>query len=326
MYIVLLHELGHAIAAQKLGIPVRSITLTAVGGVASISDTYMSPKQEVWITVAGPAVNVVIGLLLLPFVFPLTLSDVPNWETTDYLRFIFIINLIILIFNSVPIYPMDGGRIVKALTQLLVNNKVALFNVLGLNLVLGVLVVYFFLSKGNFIASGLITLISVVGFFTSYAKLRELLLHKGEHLEGVELLSKYNPTQLQSVLKGYLYALASETFEGISDLPHYVFSTYLLKNSEVSAIKVELQEKELYIENDSQQYFLIQYEDHFSIILGEVKGKKLVNTTRLLTFRGTDIQYDPEQFEILSKILQGMADQIRFYQLNDTTTPNKPEA
>lgn len=117
---VVLHELGHSIVAQKYDIPVLDITLYPIGGVARI-EKRPTPRQELAIAVAGPAVNVVIALLLwaaLTTLHPpplLTLLQSPVQTVPVFLTKILLANIWLVVFNLIPAFPMDGGRVLRAL-------------------------------------------------------------------------------------------------------------------------------------------------------------------------------------------------------------------
>lgn len=120
---VVLHELGHSVMALRYGIPVLDITLYPIGGVARI-EKRPTAKQELAIAVAGPAVNVVIALLLwatLAALKPsLTLASLQGSVQTVpvFLTKVLIANVMLVLFNLIPAFPMDGGRVLRAVFAL----------------------------------------------------------------------------------------------------------------------------------------------------------------------------------------------------------------
>ena len=109
---VVLHEFGHAFAAKAFGINTPDITLLPIGGVARLERMPEEPAQELIIAVAGPAVNLIItGCLFLTggsFIYPLTTD-------TGLRDLVLTINMMLLLFNLLPAFPMDGGRVLRAL-------------------------------------------------------------------------------------------------------------------------------------------------------------------------------------------------------------------
>ncbi len=115
---VLLHELGHAMAARVCGIATVDITLYPIGGVARLARMPRKPASELLITLAGPAVNVALAAVLWSVVAVGGLVGVSSPFTAFGLRFLSslaFINLILAAFNMVPAFPMDGGRVLRAL-------------------------------------------------------------------------------------------------------------------------------------------------------------------------------------------------------------------
>ncbi|MDX1932902.1 MAG: site-2 protease family protein [Capsulimonadales bacterium] len=124
-FCVALHELGHSIVAQRYGYPVRDITLYPIGGVAAIEGS-PSPRHELFIALAGPLVNVFIAAFLM-IVLQLTGSLPREYSSTEAvlqalqqnpLGFLLEANLMLIAFNMIPAFPMDGGRVLRALLGL----------------------------------------------------------------------------------------------------------------------------------------------------------------------------------------------------------------
>lgn len=122
---VVLHEYGHALTALRYGVRTRDITLLPIGGVASLERMPEEPVQEFWITVAGPLVNLVIVVLAATLQWSLfgaiELQD-PLATGADpwrgLLSFLLMANTALFLFNLVPAFPMDGGRILRSLLSM----------------------------------------------------------------------------------------------------------------------------------------------------------------------------------------------------------------
>ncbi|MFD2033546.1 site-2 protease family protein [Belliella marina] len=118
-FCVILHEFGHVLAAQKYGINTKDITLLPIGGLARLEKLPEDPKQELWVAIAGPLVNIGI-FFVLSVILTITGYNLENLDTLQIngntmLLYLASANLILALFNMLPAFPMDGGRVLRAL-------------------------------------------------------------------------------------------------------------------------------------------------------------------------------------------------------------------
>ena len=181
---ILLHEFGHALAARHYGVETRDIVLFPIGGMARLDRLPEKPTQELLVALAGPLVNVLIATVLFPFFWfmtrpQLSSRDIPNPDNLDDNFFLFFplllfLNLLLAIFNLIPAFPMDGGRILRALLSVrwgrLKATKVAVFigHILAMSLI--VLGIWF----GRYVYF-------LIGLFISYTAMREYRWVKTEY-------------------------------------------------------------------------------------------------------------------------------------------------
>ncbi len=122
---VLAHELAHCVVAIRNGLRVRDITLLPIGGVARIEHASVPPRTETIIALAGPAMNILIALLLTPAVLLIAIANnldnafgvllyAEKISVGGFILYIWIANVVLAIFNLLPAFPMDGGRVLRA--------------------------------------------------------------------------------------------------------------------------------------------------------------------------------------------------------------------
>lgn len=169
---VLLHEFGHAFAALAFGIRTPDITLLPIGGLARLEKMPTSPWQEFVIAVAGPAVNVAIVGLLLP------ITGLPgdwahfqslNPENGGILLNVLKLNCVLIAFNMIPAFPMDGGRVLRALLATFMRHSLATLVAARVGQGLAILFILSgFWFQGNF-------MLMVIGFFVAMGAQQELV-------------------------------------------------------------------------------------------------------------------------------------------------------
>lgn len=157
---VTLHEYGHAMAARRYGIGTADITLLAIGGIARLKFMPRIPMQELVVAIAGPAVNVVIAILLsiaIYFVGPDSFTEISQIissvfaaggseaaaagnralvsvfenigrpDLIGYLLIMLLVNVILVLFNFVPAFPMDGGRVLRSILAMMMDYQRATY-------------------------------------------------------------------------------------------------------------------------------------------------------------------------------------------------------
>lgn len=202
---VVMHEFGHVLMARKYGVHTRDVILSPIGGVARLENIPSQPRHELWIALAGPAVNVVLFIVLLllqrliysGFWFPEG-DGIQLSSYRDLLSNMILMNVLLVVFNMVPAFPMDGGRVLRALLSMglgdrLKATKIASF--IGQVIAAGFVLLGLYIDHFGFIFIGIFVMI------TARSEYRQM-----------KLSAKLTNTFVRDVMrKNYTTLLATET-------------------------------------------------------------------------------------------------------------------
>lgn len=176
---IVLHELGHSIVARSQGIPIRGITLFMLGGVSQLEDEPSTAGREFVMAIAGPAVSLVLAAICFAAGSVLLQARAPWWLWAP-LGYLAIVNLLVGVFNLLPGFPLDGGRVLRAIIwgatgDLLKSTKWAarIGQIIGWTMVIGTIASIILTQSVQYIWFGLI------GWFIAYmaaASYRQLLM------------------------------------------------------------------------------------------------------------------------------------------------------
>jgi Zn-dependent protease/predicted transcriptional regulator len=205
--IVVLHELGHALTARRYGIQTRKILLLPIGGIADLERIPEDPKEELVIAIAGPMVNVVIAAILY-FTTPVKsifLEETDLIELARYQLFwatMFSINVLLILFNMIPAFPLDGGRVLRALLAFRMNRSKAT----RIAFQIGQFIAIVFVFVGLFINPFL----SIIGVFIFFAAQSENYITKHQ-----EFLGKY--VARDAMITNFTMLAPTTTLREVSD-------------------------------------------------------------------------------------------------------------
>lgn len=217
---VLLHELGHAFAARRYGVKTVDIILSPIGGVARLQQLPSNPVQELVIAAAGPLVNVVIAIIIglilfikqgyLDFGYYNEMGALLRYvDWINFLMLIFFLNIFLVLFNLIPAFPMDGGRIFRALLSLKLKRERATFYAMRLGQLFAVFFVFYGFSQDDY-------MIPIIGIFVFLAATGEY-----RSVKMAELLKQFT---VKDVMRDPVTALKSDT-------PVHLANEYLLKDN-----------------------------------------------------------------------------------------------
>jgi Zn-dependent protease/CBS domain-containing protein len=223
---IILHELGHAIVAKATGLPVRRITLFLFGGVAELSEEPRSAGGEFLMAIAGPIVSAILGAA---FFLLAAVGQANGWSQEPVLMFSVLgsVNLSVLVFNLVPAFPLDGGRVLRSILWGTTGNlRQATYwaSLLGRGFAWFLIAVGVFLAIRGNLWSGI--WLGIIGLFLNNAarsSYQQLLLRQG--LEGEPVRRFMNPDpivvaptlDLHHWVDDYVYRYHRKAFPVVAD-------------------------------------------------------------------------------------------------------------
>jgi stage IV sporulation protein FB len=248
--LVTLHELGHSFAARMYGVPVKQIILSPIGGVAQLKRMPDKPIQEMVIAIAGPAVNILMAFLIaaVGYAFGLDLMSLTtSFNTSEsatigaLISYVFISNLFLAIFNLIPAFPMDGGRILRAFLALRLQYAKATNIAATIGRIVAILFgIYGLLNGGLFMIFIAFFIFTAAGQEANYSRFRQALdgytvqnaysasayrLHPSYSLEQARNLTAYTGQQEFPVVDGEWltgYLTRSELDQALRSNPSYI--------------------------------------------------------------------------------------------------------
>ena len=241
---VVMHEYGHALMARRFGNQTQDILLTPIGGIARLHGISEKPIQEFWIAIAGPLVKVVIAALILIGLLAsghFKLSQMMDGEggesfLSDLFPLLFISNIVLCVFNLIPAFPMDGGRVLRALLAMKWSRYQATRIAARIGQVIATLGFLYAVSQNQW----MLCLVSTFIFFTAGSELKQvewesvlndkkahdLVNPKYDKVQANEQMSEVMSMTFKGINKNYLVFQGDEL---IGYLPHHSI-LYALKN------------------------------------------------------------------------------------------------
>ncbi len=217
--LVTLHELGHSFAAQYYGVSVKQIILTPLGGIAQLSEIPEHPIQEFVIAVAGPAVNVAVFLLMwfaaLAAGFDLgnslaAVSGFAGFTFGSLFAFVFVYNIILALFNLIPAFPLDGGRIFRSLLALKLDYIRATAIASNVGQVFAILMGLYGIMSGNMFMVFIAVFIFMAGRQEAQLVKAEILFRLGQGDEAREIINGLLEAQTPRWIKNAARDLKTE--------------------------------------------------------------------------------------------------------------------
>lgn len=288
-FCVVLHELGHALTAKLFGIQTKKITLLPIGGVASLDSIPESPKQELLVTVAGPLVNVLLAGLLY-FIVPVqefmhlnfgeVIYTLNKFTLQNFLFYLFVVNVSLVIFNIIPAFPMDGGRILRALLAMKMNRVKATQIATNIGQFIAVLLLLIGLVENPFLV--FIALFIFLGAYGENQMVHHLALLKGHTVEEAMMINitTFNPEDSIDLVVNKIISGTENDFIVVKDdvIMGLLYHHDIIENSNKNVLVKDVMNsnfKTVNPSNDLKDIFTLIYSDKRGFFPVVEKGKLL---------------------------------------------------
>lgn len=286
---VVLHELGHALTAKRFGIETKKITLLPIGGMASLERIPESPKEELLVTLAGPLVNVIIAMFLY-FIVPIdefmrlnfteTFETLMSFTLQNFLFSLFLVNVGLVLFNIIPAFPMDGGRILRALLAM----KMSRVKATQIASSIGQFMAMLFLLLG-LLYNPLLIIIALFIFLGAYGEnqiVQHLALLKGHSVEEAMIINMttFNPVDSIDLVVNKIISGTENNFVVVKnhEIKGILYHKTIIENSNKNVLVKDIMETDFKTVNntdDLNEIYNIVFSEKKSFV-PVLKDKKLV--------------------------------------------------
>ncbi len=224
---IIFHEFSHSMVARRYGIPMKGITLFIFGGMAEMGEEPTSPKGEFMMAIAGPISSLAISGAFYAISVVGVQVGIPV-PVNGVIQYLALINLVLAVFNMLPAYPLDGGRILRSLLWAIKGNvrwatRVASTMGSGFGIFLIVMGIYNVLFVGNFIGGMWWFLIGLFLYNAAQLSYQQLITRRALEGESVRRFMKRDPvtisgdTPLDRLVEDYVYRYHHKMYPVVSE-------------------------------------------------------------------------------------------------------------
>ena len=250
MICVFLHEMGHLLAAKKFGIKTERIVILPIGGISTQHKTSESPKEEFLITLAGPLVNIIIAIILyfaipvreyVRFDFGQFLTAMNDFSLQTFLFYVFIANVVLVLFNLIPAFPLDGGRLLRAFLDVKLDRERATTIATTIGHIIAIALIVFGLSVSPILV--LMGIFLFIGGYSENRSVHQLGILKGFKVRDAMLknITTFHPDDTMEDIVKVIIAGSETNFivEKDKTIVGLLYHNEIIQNSEKRTLQVK---------------------------------------------------------------------------------------